>query len=683
MICQICPKKATVLCCSTNLCGSHFTQHFALRMTHQPQQLLFKLPPADQSILNIQLQNRISALKNLKSKLNSYSNSLIQRIENLQSALINEINKTISSYQEILQTQYFEDLKIPEKILETQMKVKKINPKSLISKINKMYPKDLLRFEIDLDKKRTLIKNKFLQTHSGEIYCLAISNDGKFIVTGSKDASLRVWDFDERKLVACYYGHTSYVNCVIVSSDSGFVVSGSNDRLLIVWDLKMHCLRKVLGGHTGSIQSVALSLDEKLLISGSYDCEIRVWSMGDFGLVKVIKTQKQVCSLLFISNNKFALGEILKINICDINSFSISQSIIAHNFAINSISKTSNNIYLITGSDDETVKIWNLHSLSLHGTLKGHSDFVNSVCVTSDDSKIISSSNNSRIIIWSINSLSKIHQITHENKLLKGVKSFKDSIISIIGHEKIGITRQPLSKFESYLELKNFTFGSEQQKEDLIAYGILNTVIIWSINESEIKLEGHNGNVFKVCFYNNGKRLVSASQGKNKNLIVWDLQKKTVLSCLKGHSCPVNCLDVSCDDCALMSGDDEARVLFWDLTGMRLVCEFKGHSESVYCVKFTKSKKFAASAGFDEKVIVWDIEKRTQHAVLFGHKGCVKMISITNDDEFVVSANFHEGVRVWSIRDKRQIFEFRKLEESRAWLDNNPEKRAEISRFLL
>lgn len=124
MLCQQCDKKASVRCCSTILlCGFHFTQHFALKKNHQPEQLLFRLDPNDQSILITKLINRISTLKDLKVKIMSYTKSLIKNIECFQSTLINEINKAIQNYQTIFNTQDFPNLYEPEKILETQMLV--------------------------------------------------------------------------------------------------------------------------------------------------------------------------------------------------------------------------------------------------------------------------------------------------------------------------------------------------------------------------------------------------------------------------------------------------------------------------------------------------------------------------------------------------------------------------------
>ena len=68
--------------------------------------------------------------------------------------------------------------------------------------------------------------------------------------------------------------------------------------------------------------------------------------------------------------------------------------------------------------------------------------------------------------------------------------------------------------------------------------------------------------------------------------------------------------------------------------------------------------------------------------MLTGHKHIVEKVSFTNDDESIVSADDDDGIKVWSLEDKKQIFEFRYLEEASNWLLNKREKRSEFSKYL-
>ena len=135
-------------------CVNHFIQHFTLKKDHNPQQLLFRLDPTDQSALNKKLKTSISALKELKRKLSSYTKSIIKQILNLQSSAINELNKLINNYQTIFITQEFIDLDEPKKILKTEIIIKDFSCEGLISQINEIFQKDLVDLDADKDKKQ-------------------------------------------------------------------------------------------------------------------------------------------------------------------------------------------------------------------------------------------------------------------------------------------------------------------------------------------------------------------------------------------------------------------------------------------------------------------------------------------------------------------------------------------------
>ena len=242
-------------------------QHFALKKVYNPQQLFFRFDPEDQSALNSKLKKRISALKKLKVKIKYSTKSIIKTILNLHSSAIKELNILVNNYQKIFNTQEFYDINEPEKILKTEMRVKDFSCENLISKINELFPKEFFSFDVEPDRKSDLIKNKFLETHCDGFSCLDISTDGNIFVAGSYDATVRVLDFVERKIIACCSGHSLIVICVIISSYSTFAVSKSQDKSLIVWDLKRYSLRQVLRIHRDIIDTIALSSDDNLLIS--------------------------------------------------------------------------------------------------------------------------------------------------------------------------------------------------------------------------------------------------------------------------------------------------------------------------------------------------------------------------------------------------------------------------------
>ena len=76
-------------------------------------------------------------------------------------------------------------------------------------------------------------------------------------------------------------GHTDYVRSVVVTYDNKYVVSGSEDKTLRVWNLEYECQEDVLQGHTGILHGSVITRDKKYCVSWSKDETVRVWNLQE------------------------------------------------------------------------------------------------------------------------------------------------------------------------------------------------------------------------------------------------------------------------------------------------------------------------------------------------------------------------------------------------------------------
>ncbi|KAF9471000.1 hypothetical protein BDN70DRAFT_939263, partial [Pholiota conissans] len=106
---------------------------------------------------------------------------------------------------------------------------------------------------------------------------VAFSSDNKRIVSGSADRTVRVWDASTGEELKVLQGHGNYVRSVAFSSDNKQIVSGSDDKTVRVWDASTGEELKVLEGHGDYVRSVAFSSDNMWIVSGSDDKMVRVW----------------------------------------------------------------------------------------------------------------------------------------------------------------------------------------------------------------------------------------------------------------------------------------------------------------------------------------------------------------------------------------------------------------------
>ena len=95
------------------------------------------------------------------------------------------------------------------------------------------------------------------------------SADGKRIVSGSYDKTVKVWDADKGQEIWTLTGHTGKVSSVAISADGKRIVSGSSDNTVKVWDADKGQEVLTLKGHTSDVTSVAISADGKRIVSGA------------------------------------------------------------------------------------------------------------------------------------------------------------------------------------------------------------------------------------------------------------------------------------------------------------------------------------------------------------------------------------------------------------------------------
>jgi WD domain, G-beta repeat. len=76
--------------------------------------------------------------------------------------------------------------------------------------------------------------NLYLQGHTSMILSLAVTSDNKYIVSGSDDKTIRIWNLFQKNTRTIFEGHLGSVNSVTVTSNNKHIVSGSSDCTIII-----------------------------------------------------------------------------------------------------------------------------------------------------------------------------------------------------------------------------------------------------------------------------------------------------------------------------------------------------------------------------------------------------------------------------------------------------------------
>jgi WD40 repeat protein len=519
--------------------------------------------------------------------------------------------------------------------------------------------------------------------HSGGVRAVAVSADGRTIVSGDRAGTVRLWDSAGNPICSPWLGHRGEILALAVSADGGTIVSGGQDGSVRLWDRAGKSIGVPSIEQQAAVRSVAISADGGTIVSSGQDGTVRLWDRAGKSIGSIWNgTPSEVLAIAISADGDTIVsgGQDGKIRLWNRAGKSLGLPFFGHQGVVRSVAISADGQTIVSGGQDGTVRLWAQNGKSILSasqnrakkshpvdgsnqqsgkrSVLGHQGEVLSVSISSDGGTIVSGGKDGTVRLWARNGKSigvplKGHQGSVRSVAVSTnggtiVSGGNDGTVRLWARDGKSIG-SPFQGHRSFV----YTVAVSKSGHTIVSASNDGTVRLWQQSGQPIGLpwpRSRVGDRSAIAISADGQIIVSG--GRDGTIRLWDRQGTSIGASLSGHRGDVNAVAISTDGQTIVSGGRDGTVRLWDRAGQMLEISLSGHKQDIKSVAISTDGRTIVSGGRDGTIRIWDRQGQPIGTPLTGHQGVVHSVAISTDGQTIVSGGQDGTVRLWERKGK-------------------------------